>query len=136
MQILGYNTWLHKYIAFIIAGAFGGLSGVLWAHTNGLVSPETVVLTTSVDALLMVVLGGAGTLVGGVIGSVIVFGLREFLSTLVPWWQYVLGAVYVLTILYLPTGLMGIPARLRQARALSNKKATPAAREKLAPTPS
>ena len=51
MQILGYNTWLHKYIAFIIAGAFGGLSGVLWAHTNGLVSPETVVLTTSVDAL-------------------------------------------------------------------------------------
>ena len=65
MQILGYNTWLHKYIAFVIAGAFGGLSGVLWAHTNGLVSPETVVLTTSVDALLMVVLGGAGTLVGG-----------------------------------------------------------------------
>jgi branched-chain amino acid transport system permease protein len=136
MQILGYNTWLHKYIAFIIAGAFGGLSGVLWAHTNGLVSPETVVLTTSVDALLMVVLGGAGTLVGGVIGSVIVFGLREFLSTLVPWWQYVLGGVYVLAILYLPTGLMGIPARLRQARAMSNKKTRPATREKLAPTPS
>jgi branched-chain amino acid transport system permease protein len=136
MQILGYNTWLHKYVAFIIAGAFGGLSGVLWAHTNGLVSPETVVLTTSVDALLMVVLGGAGTLVGGVIGSAIVFGLREYLSTLVPWWQYVLGGVYVLTILYLPTGLMGIPARIRQARASSNKKAKPAAAEKLAPTPS
>jgi branched-chain amino acid transport system permease protein len=114
MQILGYNVWLHKYLAFIIAGAFGGLSGVLWAFTNGIVSPETVVLTTSVDALLMVVLGGAGTLVGGVIGSAIVFGLREYLSTLVPWWQYVLGGVYVLTILYLPTGLMGIPARLRQ----------------------
>jgi branched-chain amino acid transport system permease protein len=134
MQILGYNTWLHKYIAFIIAGAFGGLSGVLWAHTNGLVSPETVVLTTSVDALLMVVLGGAGTLVGGAIGSAIVFGLREYLSTLVPWWQYVLGGVYVLTILYLPTGLMGIPARLRQARGSSDK--APAASEKLAPTPS
>jgi len=116
MQILGYNTWLHKYIAFIIAGAFGGLSGVLWAHTNGLVSPETVVLTTSVDALLMVVLGGAGTLVGGALGAGIVFGLREYLSTLVPWWQYVLGGVYVLTILYLPTGLMGIPARIAQAR--------------------
>ena len=114
MQILGYNTWLHKYIAFIIAGGFGGLAGVLWTHTNGHVSPETVVLTTSVDALLMVALGGAGTLVGAVIGSVIVFGLREYLSTLVPWWQYVLGGVYVLTILYLPSGLMGIPARLRQ----------------------
>lgn len=114
MQILGYNTWLHKYVAFIIAGGFGGLAGVLWAHTNGHVSPETVVLTTSVDALLMVVLGGAGTLVGAAIGAFIVFGLREFLSTLVPWWQYALGAVYVLTILYLPMGLMGIPKRWQQ----------------------
>ena len=122
MQILGYNTWLHKYIAFIIAGAFGGLSGVLWAHTAGIVSPENVVLTTSVDALLMAVLGGAGTLVGGVIGAFIVFGLREYLSTIVPWWQYVLGGVYVLTIFYLPTGLMGIPARLRQWRKRGNGK--------------
>jgi branched-chain amino acid transport system permease protein len=137
MQILGYNTWLHKYIAFIIAGAFGGLSGVLWAHTNGLISPETVVLTTSVDALLMVVLGGAGTLVGAVIGSGIVFGLREYLSTLVPWWQYVLGGVYVLTILYLPTGLMGIPARIRQARGRPDKTGKQsAAGEKLASKPS
>ena len=136
MQILGYNIWLHKYIAFIIAGAFGGLAGVLWAHTNGLVSPETVTLTTSVDALLMVVLGGAGTLVGGAIGSAIVFGLREYLSTLVPWWQYVLGGVYVLTILYLPTGLMGIPARLRQARAEASQTGKQETTEKLAPKPS
>jgi branched-chain amino acid transport system permease protein len=122
MQILGYNTWLHKYIAFIIAGGFGGLAGVLWAHTNGHVSPETVVLTTSVDALLMVVLGGAGTLVGAAIGTAIVFGLREYLSTLVPWWQYVLGAVYVLTILYLPMGLMGVPKLLRQRLRGERKK--------------
>src|SRR4029078_6861145 len=71
MQILGYNTWLHKYIVFIIAGGFGRLSRVLCAHTNGRVSPETVVLTTSVDSLLMVVLGGAGTLVGATIGTAI-----------------------------------------------------------------
>jgi branched-chain amino acid transport system permease protein len=122
MQILGYNTWLHKYIAFIIAGGFGGLSGVLWAHTNGLVSPETLVLTTSVDSLLMVVLGGAGTLIGACFGAAIVFGLREYLSTLVPWWQYVLGGVYVLTILYLPMGLMGIPARIRQNFTTRPKK--------------
>ena len=122
MQILGYNTWLHKYIIFVIAGGFGGLAGVLWAHTNGHVSPETVVLTTSVDSLLMVVLGGAGTLVGATIGTGIVFGLREYLSTLVPWWQYVLGGVYVLTILYLPMGLMGIPSRLWQRFASQGKK--------------
>jgi branched-chain amino acid transport system permease protein len=109
---------------------------VLWAHTNGLVSPETVVLTTSVDALLMVVLGGAGTLVGGAIGSAIVFGLREYLSTFVPWWQYVLGGVYVLIILYLPMGLMGIPARIRQARMSANKTNKAGATEEFAPKPS
>lgn len=118
MRILGYNTWLHKYIAFIIAGGFGGLAGVLWAYTNGLVSPEDVILATSVDALLMVVLGGPGTLVGGAIGAGVVVFLREYLSTIVPWWQYVLGGVYVLTILYLPGGLMGIPQRMRRWRAL------------------
>jgi branched-chain amino acid transport system permease protein len=116
MRILGYDTWLHKYIAFVIAGGFGGLAGVLWAHANGHVSPEDVVLTTSVDALLMVVLGGSGTLVGGAIGAGVVVFLREYLSTLVPWWQYALGGLYVLAILYLPGGLMSIPARLRQRR--------------------
>ena len=123
MKILGYNTWLHKYIAFIIAGAFGGLSGVLWAHTAGIVSPENVVLTTSVDALLMAVLGGAGTLVGGIIGASVVLFIREYLSTLVHWWQYVLGGVYVLVILYLPGGLMSIPERIRQWRTAQVKSA-------------
>jgi ABC-type branched-subunit amino acid transport system permease subunit len=95
---------------------------VLWAHTAGIVSPVNVELAFSVDALLMAVLGGSGTLVGGVIGAFIVFGLREYLSTLVPWWQYVLGGVYVLTILYLPTGLMGIPERIRQRRARTGNR--------------
>jgi branched-chain amino acid transport system permease protein len=108
MRILGYNTWLHKYLAFVISGAFGGLAGVLWAHLNGIVSPVDVLLPASVDALLMVVLGGPGTLVGGLIGATVVVFLREYLATLVEWWQYVLGAVYVLTILYLPGGIMGL----------------------------
>jgi len=127
MKILGYNTWLHKYLAFIIAGGFGGLSGVLWAHTAGIVSPENVVLTTSVDALLMAVLGGAGTLVGGVIGASVVLFIREYLSTLVHWWQYVLGGVYVLVILYLPGGLMSIPERIRRWRVAPAKPAITAA---------
>jgi branched-chain amino acid transport system permease protein len=132
MRTLGYNTWLHKYIVFVIAGAFGGLAGVLWAHASGHVSPDDVVLTTSVDALLMVVLGGSGTLVGGAIGAGVVLFFREYLSTLVPWWQYVLGGVYVIVILYLPGGLMSIPTRIRQRRAQTPdaaivKNLTPAA---------
>jgi len=133
MKILGYNTWLHKYITFVIAGGFGGLAGVLWAHTAGIVSPENVVLTTSVDALLMAVLGGAGSLVGGVIGAFIVIAIREYFSTVVQWWQYVLGGIYVLTIFYLPSGLMGIPERLRSWRG-GTRRANP--EEKLATAPS
>jgi branched-chain amino acid transport system permease protein len=127
MRILGYHTWLHKFLAFVIAGGFGGLAGVLWAHLNGLVSPEDIVLTTSVDALLMVVLGGPGTLVGGGLGAAVVVFLREHLSTKVMWWQYVLGGVYILTILYLPGGLMGIPARLRQGRLQPGQQHDPMA---------
>src|SRR4029079_13142619 len=96
----------------------------LWAHTAGIVSPVNVELPTSVDALLMAVLGGSGTLVGGVIGAAIVCALREYLSTVVHWWQYVLGGVYVLTILYLPSGLMGLPERIKQWRSSQAKRAT------------
>ena len=124
MSILGYNVWLHKYLAFVIAGGFGGLAGVLWAHTNGIISPEDLVLTMSVDALLMVVLGGSGTLIGAVLGCAVVLALREYLSTLVPWWQYVLGVVYILTILYLPSGLMGLPAHIRSVRAGAGNRTT------------
>ncbi len=80
MRILGYNTWLHKYIAFVIAGAFGGLAGVLWAHLTASSARATCILTTSVDVLLMVVLGGPGTLVGGAIGAGVVVFLREYLA--------------------------------------------------------
>lgn len=131
MRILGYNTWLHKYIAFVISGGFGGLAGVLWAFTNRIVTPEDVTLTTSVDALLMVVLGGAGTLIGALVGSAVVLVLREYLSALVPWWQYVLGGVYVLTILYLPTGLMGLWKRVRQMRRSPDRSMIPAANTSL-----
>jgi branched-chain amino acid transport system permease protein len=116
MRMLGYNTWLHKYLAFIIAGGCGGLAGVLWTHLSGIVSPDDVFLSNSVDALLVVVLGGPGTLVGAALGTTVVIFLRDYLSTLVHWWQYVLGGVYILTILYLPEGMMGLPARLRRSK--------------------
>lgn len=126
MRVLGYNTWLHKYIAFVVAGGFGGLAGVLWAQLSGQVSPEDLTLTTSVDALLMVVLGGPGTLIGGVLGAAIVLFLRGYLSTLVPWWQYALGGVYVLAIYFLPDGLLGL--RLYRRRTGAAGAAAPAGR--------
>lgn len=130
MSVLGYNVWLHKYIVFIVSGAFAGLAGVLWAHVSSEVSPEDLTLTTSIDALLMVVLGGPGTLLGGVLGAVIVLFLREYLSTLVPWWPYVLGSMYIAVISWLPDGLLGT---LRQRWRLAPVDAAPPGRLVRAP---
>ena len=64
MESLGYNTWLHRYIAFIVAAIFAGVAGNLLAYYNGFVSPSEFHLVTSAEALIMVILGGAGTLFG------------------------------------------------------------------------
>jgi branched-chain amino acid transport system permease protein len=127
MRILGYNAWLHKYLTLLIAGATGGFAGVLWAYTNRIVSPQDAILTTSVDVLLMVILGGPGTLIGGVVGAGAVLFLREYLSTQITWWQYVLGTVYILTIYYMPDGLIGIPKYVGAMQRRKNRQ-TPEAR--------
>jgi len=107
MQAMGYNTWLHKYAAYVLAGTFGGLSGALWAYFNGFVSPPDIELTVSVEALLMVILGGAGSLIGPLLGAVIVVFMKNYLSIYVGRWLMILGATYILTVLFIPKGVYG-----------------------------
>lgn len=111
MRILGYNTWLHKYLSYVVAGAFSGVSGILWAYYNGFVSPMDVELTASFEAFLMVIIGGPGTLVGPAIGAGIIVFLKNFISAYTHRWLLILGAIYILTILYAPGGLMQLGAR-------------------------
>src|SRR5262249_9425245 len=98
MRTLGYHVWLHKYIAFVIAGGIGGVAGVLWAYYNGFVSPADVELATSVEALLMVALGGRGTLVGPALGAGVIVLLKNLASVYTHRWLLILGAVYIGTI--------------------------------------
>jgi branched-chain amino acid transport system permease protein len=107
MRTLGYHVWLHKYIGFIIAGAFGGFAGVFWAYYNGFVSPTDVELATSVEILLMVALGGRGTLLGPTLGAAIIVLLKNLVSVYTQRWLLILGAIYVLTIIYAPEGIVG-----------------------------
>jgi branched-chain amino acid transport system permease protein len=86
MRSLGYNVWLHKYLAFILAGTFAGLAGVLWAYYNGFVSPVEVQLITSVETLLMVAMGGPGTLVGPALGAGVIVFLKNFVSVYTKRW--------------------------------------------------
>ncbi|OGL61511.1 MAG: hypothetical protein A3J27_10865 [Candidatus Tectomicrobia bacterium RIFCSPLOWO2_12_FULL_69_37] len=118
MKMLGYNTWLHKYLAFVISGTFAGISGTLWAMLNRFIAPTDVELVTSVEALLMVALGGPATLVGPVIGAGIIMFLRYWVSTFIERWYVILGATYIITILYAREGILGkIEAFLAQRKA-------------------
>ena len=133
-QELAAYGYLIAAICFIMA--LRGLSspvtsrqGNLYGVVGMVVAIGVTIATPGVVSPWLIV---GGLLVGGAIGTFIVFGLREFLSTIVPWWQYVLGIVYVATILYLPTGLMGIPERLSRPRGRRDDqeeetKLTPAA---------
>jgi branched-chain amino acid transport system permease protein len=107
MRSLGYNVWLHKYLAFILAAAFAGLAGVLWAYYNGFVSPVEIQLVTSVETLLMVALGGPGTLVGPVLGAGVIVFLKNFVSVYTKRWLLILGGVYIGVILFAPHGILG-----------------------------
>jgi branched-chain amino acid transport system permease protein len=113
MRILGYNTWLHKYLAYVVAGSFSGISGILWAYYNGFVSPMDAELTAaSFEAFLMVIMGGPGTLVGPALGAGIIVFLKNFLSAYTHRWLLIIGAIYILTILYAPGGVMELVKRL------------------------
>jgi len=107
MRTLGYHVWLHKYIGFMISGGIGGFAGVLWSYYNGFVSPADLQLATSVEALLMVALGGRGTLVGPALGAGIIVFLKNQVSVYTHRWVLILGAVYIGTIVYAPEGIVG-----------------------------
>ena len=84
-----------------------GFSGTLWAYYNGFVSPNDVQLVTSVETLLMVALGGSGTLIGPALGAGIIVFLKNFVSVYTKRWLLILGGVYIGVILFAPCGIVG-----------------------------
>jgi branched-chain amino acid transport system permease protein len=108
MEVLGYNVWLYKYFAFILSGFFAGLAGSLFAYYNGFVSPSYLSVIFSASALLMVILGGAGTFFGPALGAAIIVYLENFISAYTERWLLVLGVIYVLVTLFAPDGLVGL----------------------------
>jgi branched-chain amino acid transport system permease protein len=107
MRTLGYHVWLHKYLAFVIAGALGGLAGVLWGYYNGFVTPSDLDLSVSIETLLMVALGGRGTLIGATVGAAVIVLLKNLVSVYTQRWLMILGIVYIATIRFAPDGIVG-----------------------------
>jgi branched-chain amino acid transport system permease protein len=108
MKSLGFNTWLHCYLSYVISGAFASVAGVMWAYYNGFVSPTYLELTASSELFLMVTLGGPATLVGPVLGAGAIVLLKNVMSAYTARWLLILGIVYIVTILLAPQGVWNL----------------------------
>ena len=113
MEVLGFNTWAHKYVAFMIAGALAGVAGTVFVSYNGFVNPAYLSVVFSAMALIMVILGGAGTLLGPALGSAVIVFLENIISAHTQRWLLVLGLIYVGVTLFAPNGLIGLVSRRR-----------------------
>jgi branched-chain amino acid transport system permease protein len=108
MTSLGYNIDRVKLISFIVAGGLGGVAGLLYVYFNGYVSPEYFSVDTSAQAITMIIFGGAGTLIGPIIGAFFVVYVKNILSTVTERWTLILGALFVLMVIAAPSGVAGL----------------------------
>jgi branched-chain amino acid transport system permease protein len=116
---IGIDIDRHKRLALVASGALSGLAGALFAVFQNFVSPELLFWSMSGEVVIMALLGGLGTLYGGMIGAVIAVGFREVLSSYTDNWLVFLGALYVVCVMFFPQGLM----RLRRRRAVRDQPA-------------
>jgi branched-chain amino acid transport system permease protein len=128
MSALGYNVWLHQYLAYVLSALFAGVAGTLLAYQNGIVSPSQLNIVSSAEALLMVILGGAGTMVGPFLGSIVVVLLEYLVSQHTERWVTALGIIYILVVVFASRGIYpplraGLTRLFRRGEALKGEEA-------------
>jgi branched-chain amino acid transport system permease protein len=106
MAALGFNPWLIRWITFIYAGFWGGISGLLYVYYHKYIHPSSLSTTSSAEALLAVIAGGSGTLGGPVTGAALVLLLKNYASAYVERWNMLLGLVFLFIVLAMPRGIV------------------------------
>jgi branched-chain amino acid transport system permease protein len=117
MASIGYDVFRYQLVAYVIAGAIGGLSGFLLANAAEFVSPAYMSWQRSGELVIMVLMGGMGTLYGAVIGAAAFVLAEEWLSGLTEHWKMIFGPLLVLIVLFARGGLVGLAARLVRSKA-------------------
>ena len=112
MNALGYHVWMIRFVAFLFSGFWSGVAGLLYLYYNQFVSPHVVALTASAEALLMVISGGTATLLGPPVGAALVVIMKNVASAYIERWNFVLGAIFVAIVIFVPEGLVPGTARL------------------------
>jgi len=127
MNALGYHVWMIRFLAFLFSGFWSGVAGLLYLYYNQFVSPQAVALTASAEALLMVIAGGTATLLGPIAGAALVVIVKNVASAHIERWNFVLGAIFVVIVVFMPEGLVpGTVRRWRRAMAALRPRATAA----------
>jgi branched-chain amino acid transport system permease protein len=120
MRMLGHDVWMVRWLAFVMAGFWASLAGLLYIYYNLFISPHALSLQQSAEVLLMAILGGASTLTGPIVGAVVITLVKNVVSSYVDRWNSLLGAIFVVVILFMPNGLVPgfrlLLTRLRQRR--------------------
>lgn len=114
MTALGYHVWMIRFLAFVFSGLWSGVAGLLFLYYNQFVSPQVVALSASAEVLLMVIAGGTGTLLGPIAGAALVVVMKNVASAYISRWNFVLGAIFVAIVVFMPEGL--VPGSLRLMR--------------------
>jgi branched-chain amino acid transport system permease protein len=107
MEAVGYPVRRYKLLAFVLGGALAALAGSLYAQFSGSITPDALFWKTSGEALLMVILGGTGTLGGAVLGAAAFILLQSLVSTYTERWMLILGITFVVFVLFAPGGIVG-----------------------------
>jgi branched-chain amino acid transport system permease protein len=115
MNALGFHVWMIRFWAFMFSGLLSSVSGILFIYYYEFISPPALALTSSAEVLLMVISGGAGTLLGPVVGASLVVIIRLVVSAYISRWNFMLGAIFVAIVVFMPEGL--VPGTVRLARA-------------------
>lgn len=123
MRAIGYPVQRFKLTAFTIAGALAGVAGALYALFNAYVSTDILHWHLSGDAMIMVILGGSGTVIGPAIGAGLFLLLKNFISSYNEYWAFWVGTIFILSVMFLREGawgfIVGLVQRLTRERTAS-----------------
>lgn len=106
-RMLGYDVAFTRLYGFVVAGFFAGIAGVLFAYNNEFVSPAVAEFNSSAQAILMIILGGVGTLSGPVFGAFVIVFVQNVLSTVTDRWPTVMGLIFIVMVLFARAGFVG-----------------------------
>jgi branched-chain amino acid transport system permease protein len=112
MNALGYHVWAIRFWACLMSGLLTAVSAILFVYYTQFISPQTLALTASAEVLLMVISGGAGTLLGPIVGAALVVVVKTVVSGFLERWNFLLGAIFVAIVILMPEGLVPGSARL------------------------